>query len=750
MGLFEQFPYTNFHELNLDWFLSTFKDLLTQWEEQQVEFSDLKDAWQALHDYVENYFDNLDVQEEINRKLDAMVADGSFEIIVTRIIDNYTESFDDKIFMLHTAMIEADNAINARIDTFTTLAEGSTTGDAELIDARIGANGYTYASAGDAIRGQVDLLTQHNGSYVQIEEPQLKYVFPVLNTGKIYDVQNIVINRDKFADVALVNSLAGAFSVKIPLEGVTSITYPVVNSAQYGNFICDKNDYVIMKLAQTSVPSGSYVTTVVPWNASYMVLDMPESLQGISLNVVLYTEPINYARMDRIQDKTVHKVAVDALLNAERIMPGAVTGENLNGGTRSGNTITLPSGSSGLNTYIQYRIATPRGAKNAPIKAVMVVRAAGYLVLGDEFLFTLLDGTTAYDTKEIVRLDDNRIICMFTLTANDDEYLLSFQCKRGAALTSDRTIQIESAFMESAAFSNSGMNSGHTTVYTVGTGKMFTSLRDALELCTNGSKQNRYIVEWYALGNVYEVDNDLTSADTDPGSTYRGLTVPAYTKLFGCDNYRRNVIHLYLDDSHSATVRNRFSAINLAENGEIENLTIVGENIRYAVHDDTGSYNPEWAVKTIRNCRVVSVNTIQTRAYGAGYRSGQNWKFENCIFELTGSELATNYAAFSAHNNNGFTKPATLEFNNCRFYGGGAGAAFGSLNTNDSDVINEIIMNGCKCTSNTGYGVLLFNEANTGCQTSITGSNNSFGNDGVEIRSGDGIDYTDRVDMFNA
>ena len=57
--------------------------------------------------------------------------------------------------------------LSARMDEFTKLEEGSTTGDAELIDGRIGSDGKTYDNIGGAIRGQVtDLKSEINGGKV--------------------------------------------------------------------------------------------------------------------------------------------------------------------------------------------------------------------------------------------------------------------------------------------------------------------------------------------------------------------------------------------------------------------------------------------------------------------------------------------------------------------------------------------------------------------------------------------------------
>lgn len=54
---------------------------------------------------------------------------------------------------------------SARIDVFTSLTEGSTTGDAELIDGRIATNGLTYKNIGSAIREQIEILDSQMNNY---------------------------------------------------------------------------------------------------------------------------------------------------------------------------------------------------------------------------------------------------------------------------------------------------------------------------------------------------------------------------------------------------------------------------------------------------------------------------------------------------------------------------------------------------------------------------------------------------------
>lgn len=77
-------------------------------------------------------------------------------------IKSLIKSGDDNVTNKLTTQISelkrVDEAMTARIDTFTSLQEGSTTGDAELQDIRVGVDGTVYSNAGTAVREQISEL----------------------------------------------------------------------------------------------------------------------------------------------------------------------------------------------------------------------------------------------------------------------------------------------------------------------------------------------------------------------------------------------------------------------------------------------------------------------------------------------------------------------------------------------------------------------------------------------------------------
>ena len=85
---YNKYPYTDFHELNLDWIIERVKQLTEDWLETKQAWEGTEADWQELYSYVHDYFDNLDVQNEINAKIDEMILDGTFATIATPIIDS--------------------------------------------------------------------------------------------------------------------------------------------------------------------------------------------------------------------------------------------------------------------------------------------------------------------------------------------------------------------------------------------------------------------------------------------------------------------------------------------------------------------------------------------------------------------------------------------------------------------------------------------------------------------------------------
>lgn len=62
------------------------KDMIDDLESQHSDIEDLKNKFNELKTYVDNYFNNLNIQTEINNKLDQMATDGTFDSLINKYI----------------------------------------------------------------------------------------------------------------------------------------------------------------------------------------------------------------------------------------------------------------------------------------------------------------------------------------------------------------------------------------------------------------------------------------------------------------------------------------------------------------------------------------------------------------------------------------------------------------------------------------------------------------------------------------
>ena len=77
--------------------------------------TELQNLYIELQNYVNNYFDNLDVQEEINNKLDNMADDGTLTLLIKRYIDPIIEEMNDELDEHKEYVQEELNLQNAKI-----------------------------------------------------------------------------------------------------------------------------------------------------------------------------------------------------------------------------------------------------------------------------------------------------------------------------------------------------------------------------------------------------------------------------------------------------------------------------------------------------------------------------------------------------------------------------------------------------------------------------------------------------------
>lgn len=247
------------------------------------DVTNLHTAYVELQGYVNNYFASLDVQQEINNKLDQMAISGE----LTNLLEPFFTNLQNNI-----------NDLTARMNEFSKLQEGSTTGDAELIDGRISWTGSSYENIGENIRNTTNDINKIMGSVAFPENFLEKtytgtlardFFITVLSTNEAYSdyikISDLVSTEYLYQLVGLLKTDSTAFNTeyngrvyyydknKEPLTwyAISSVSYEhnIIRKAKYVRFWINSVKLINLnpsaRISELSVGSNlkSYVPNVI-------------------------------------------------------------------------------------------------------------------------------------------------------------------------------------------------------------------------------------------------------------------------------------------------------------------------------------------------------------------------------------------------------------------------------------------------------------------------------------------------------
>lgn len=197
-----------------------------------------------------------------------------------------------------------------------------------------------------------------------------------------------------------------------------------------------------------------------------------------------------------------------------------------------------------------------------------------------------------------------------------------------------------------------------------GTGD-FTTYRGAKESITDASENKHYEIQIYE--GTFDVLEEYSVSEVNDLS-FIGFVKPNFTSIKGIGDKNKIILKVAFPspiDVYNATTKGRVSALCTFGTGNLENITVTGENCRYGVHDD---YDYPNSINYIKNCDFIKylgngTNYGGEQSWGEGSWDGQSKTFEDCSFYTE-----WNYFAYTTHNTLGETQKSYHKFINCKAF----------------------------------------------------------------------------------
>ena len=539
---------------------------------------------------------------------------------------------------LVSQLISDVGLLSSQLDNLLSIPSGSlsTSADAALADIKVGWDGTTYDTPGDAVRGQIGSLSEE---IVELNDIVGQMIFNGIRSQASIDTDVYV--------------KAGT-TYKITYHGNTAVNCFVKDNIE---------PYV------TLTPND--IKTFTPQASGYLVLYKTTLIDGSAFSLNVETENSFNRRIKAADaaladikvgwDGTTYDTPGDAVrgqigsLSEEIVELNDIVGQMIFNGIRSqasidtdvyvkaGTTYKITyHGNTAVNCFVKdniepYVTLTPNDIKT------FTPQASGYLVL---YKTTLIDGSA------------------FSLNVETENSLN----RRIKALEGQE--------------------------YHVGTGQEYTSFID----CLKALKAIMGKKTIYVHSGTYDIFNEIGGSDytlsiTEDNGDWESVSVivPPNTHIIGLGD----VVFNFMPTPEQMTKASAhlISPLNVQGSCIIENITINADNCRYGIHDETsGNSYFTGAVKRYKNVVVNKYWSDKTLGnpipYGCGFDDDMEFSFDNCVFNQKRNTESGQSMAFHNRGNKSNTR---ININNCVLTGTGKSIKFGSL-TNSSSVHDKVFI----------------------------------------------------------